>query len=82
MAGMPTVCLAVDRQTIERVRPSRAGLLSGRTRQRRRVNQTGPNINGAFWMKHLRWLEPMGQPGIRKLAVELETQVEAARGER
>jgi len=30
----------------------------------------------------LRLIEPMGQPGIRKLAVELETRVEIARGER
>jgi hypothetical protein len=30
----------------------------------------------------MRWLEPLGQPGIKKLTVDLETQVEAARGER
>jgi D-proline reductase (dithiol) PrdB len=81
MAGMPTVCLAVDRQTIERVRPPRAAYYQGK------LGSVAGNPN---WPQHqrrildeaLRWLEPMGQPGIRKLGVDLETQVEAARGER
>jgi len=30
----------------------------------------------------LRWIETFDQPGSRRLVVELETQVEAARGER
>jgi hypothetical protein len=30
----------------------------------------------------LRLIEPMDQPGIRELSVEMESQVEAARGER
>jgi hypothetical protein len=30
----------------------------------------------------LRLIEPMDQPGIRKLVVELQSQVEEARGER
>ena len=30
----------------------------------------------------LRWLETFDQPGSRKLAVDLESQTEAARGER
>ena len=30
----------------------------------------------------LRWIETFDQPGARKLAVDLQTQVEAARGER
>ena len=81
LAGMPTVCLAVDRQTIEKVRPSRAGYYQG---------DLGSVVGKPNWPEHqrrvldeaLRWLEPMGQPGIRKLAVELQTQVQAARGER
>jgi D-proline reductase (dithiol) PrdB len=81
LSGMPTVCLAVDRQTIEKVRPPRAGYYQG---------DLGSVVGRPNWPEHqrrvldeaLRWLEPMGQPGIRKLAVELETQVEAARGER
>jgi D-proline reductase (dithiol) PrdB len=81
MAGMPTVCIAVDRPTIERVRPSRAAFYRGN------LGSVAGNPN---WPEHqrrildeaMRWLEPMGQPGIRKLGVDLETQVEAARGER
>lgn len=81
LAGMPTVCLAVDRQTIERVRPPRAAYYQG---------EPGSVAGKPNWPEHqrrvldeaLRWLEPMGQPGIRKLGVDLETQVEAARGER
>jgi len=81
LAGTPTVCLAVDRQAIERVRPPRGGYYDG---------EFGSVVGKPNWPEHqrrvldeaLRWLEPMGQPGIRKLAVELQTQVEAARGER
>jgi len=80
-AGIPTVTLAVNQKAIERVRPPRAGYYKGEfgcvagqpnfpEHQRRIIEEA------------LRWLEPMGEPGIRKLAVELETQVEAARGER
>lgn len=81
VAGIPTIILAVDRTAIERVRPSRGGYYAG---------QFGSVAGQPNWPQHqrrildeaLRWLEPMGQPGIRKLVVELETQVEAARGER
>jgi D-proline reductase (dithiol) PrdB len=80
-AGIPTITLAVDRPAIERVRPPRGGYYAG---------QFGSVAGQPNWPQHqrrildeaLRWLEPMGQPGIRKLAVELESQVEAARGER
>jgi D-proline reductase (dithiol) PrdB len=80
-AGIPTVTLSVSQTATERVRPPRAGFYKGQfgcvagqpdfpEHQRRIIEEA------------LRWLEPMGEPGIRKLAVELETQVEAARGER
>lgn len=80
-AGIPTIILAVDRTAIERVRPPRGGYYQG---------QLGSVAGQPNWPQHqrrvldeaLRWLEPMGQPGIRKLGVELETQVEMARGER
>jgi Glycine/sarcosine/betaine reductase selenoprotein B (GRDB). len=80
-AGIPTVTVAVNQTAIERVRPPRAGYYKG---------QFGcvagkpdfPEYQRRIIEEALRWLEPMGQPGIRKLAVELETQVEAARGER
>jgi D-proline reductase (dithiol) PrdB len=81
LAGIPTVCLAVDRLAIERVRPPRAGYYDG---------DFGSVVGKPNWPQHqrrvleeaLRWLEPLGQPGIRKLSVELQTKVEAARGER
>jgi D-proline reductase (dithiol) PrdB len=80
-AGIPTVSLSVDQTAIERVRPPRAGYYKG---------QFGcvagkpnfPEYQRRILDEALRWLEPMGEPGIRKLAVELESQVEAARGER
>lgn len=80
-AGIPTITLAVDRAAIERVRPPRGGYYEG---------QIGSVAGKPNYPQHqrrvldeaLRWLEPMGQPGIRKLVVELESQVEVARGER
>ena len=80
-AGIPTVAVSVDQNAIERVRPPRAGYYKG---------QFGcvaglpnfPEYQRRVIEEAMRWLEPMGEPGIRKLGVELETQVEAARGER
>lgn len=79
--GSPTMTLGVDRETLESVRPPRAGYYDGKL---------GSVVGEANWPQHqrrvldeaLRWIEPMGQPGIRKIAVELETKVEIARGER
>jgi len=81
LAGMPTVCLAVDRLAIERVRPPRAGYYQGKFGSVA-GNPNYPEHQRRILDEALRWLEPLGQPGIRKLAVDLETQVEAARGER
>ena len=44
-------------------------------------SRTGENISCAF-DETIRWIETFDQPGSRKLAVDLESQVEAARGER
>jgi len=81
MIGIPTITLAVDRTAIERVHPPRAAYYEG---------QFGSVAGKPNWPEHqrrvldeaLRWIEPMGQPGVRKLVVELESQVEMARGER
>ena len=80
-AGIPTMTLAVDRDVVEKARPPRAAYYRG---------QIGSVAGKPNWPEHqrrvldeaLRWIEPMDQPGISKLVVELETQVEAARGER
>ena len=79
--GLPTMTLGVDRETLESARPPRAAFYAGKL---------GSVVGEPNWPQHqrrvldeaLRWIEPMGQPGIRKLAVELETKVEIARGER
>jgi hypothetical protein len=80
-SGVPTMTLGVERNVTESVRPPRAGFYNGKL---------GSVVGDPNWPEQqrrvldeaLRWIEPMGQPGIRKLVVELESQVEAARGER
>lgn len=80
-AGIPTVTVGVSRVALERVRPPRAGYYQGEF-----GSVSGkpdfPEYQRRIVEEALRWLEPMGEPGIRKLAVVLESQVEAARGER
>jgi D-proline reductase (dithiol) PrdB len=79
--GIPTMCLAAARDVLESARPPRAGYYDG---------LYGSVVGEPNWPEHqrrvldeaLRWIEPMGQPGIRKLAVELQTSVQIARGER
>ena len=80
-AGIPTMMLAVERDIIEQVHPPRAGFYQG---------QFGSVAGKPNWPEHqrrvldeaLRWIETADQPGNNKLAVELESQVEAGRGER
>ena len=81
IAGIPTMTLAIDKAVVESVRPPRVALYDG---------ETGSVAGKPAWPEHqrrildeaLRLIEPMDQPGIRQLVVELETQVEKARGER
>jgi len=80
-AGIPTMMLAVAKDVVESVRPPRAGFYKG---------ELGSVAGKPNWPEHqrrvldeaLRLIEPMDQAGLRKLVVELETQVEQARGER
>jgi len=80
-AGIPTMTLAVARDVIERVRAPRAAYYSG---------ELGSVAGKPNWPEHqrrildeaLRLIEPMDQVGVRKLTVELQSQVEKARGER
>ena len=80
-AGIPTMTLAVVQEVVESVRPPRAALYQG---------ELGSVAGLPNWPEHqrrvldeaLRLIEPMDQPGIRKLLVALESQVEEARGER
>ncbi len=81
IAGIPTMTLAVVKDIVESVRPPRVALYDG---------ATGMVAGKPRWPEHqrrildeaLRLIEPMDQPGIRKLVVELQSQVEEARGER
>ena len=79
--GIPTMTLAVDKEVVANVRPPRAALYDG---------ELGAVAGLPNWPEHqrrvldeaLRLIEPMDQPGIRKLVVALESEVEEARGER
>jgi D-proline reductase (dithiol) PrdB len=79
--GIPTIMLAVEKDVIESVRPPRAGFYNG---------EFGSVAGRTLWPEHqrrvldeaLRWLEPIDQPTIRKLVVELESEVEKERGEK
>jgi D-proline reductase (dithiol) PrdB len=80
-AGIPTMTLAVVQDVVESVRPPRAAFYEG---------ELGSVAGLPNWPEHqrrildeaLRLIEPMDQPGIRKLVVALESHVEEARGER
>lgn len=79
--GIPTLVISVDKEASERVRAPRTAYYEGKF---------GSVAGEPNWREHqlrildqsLRWIETFDQPGIRKLDVDLETQVEAARGER
>ncbi|HEX8140829.1 MAG TPA: hypothetical protein VF544_24900 [Pyrinomonadaceae bacterium] len=80
-AGVPTIMIAVERDVVESVRPPRAVYYNG---------EPGSVAGKPNWPEHqrrildetLRLLESLDQPTVRKLVVELETQVEKARGEK
>ncbi|HYY43465.1 MAG TPA: glycine/sarcosine/betaine reductase selenoprotein B family protein [Pyrinomonadaceae bacterium] len=80
-AGVPTMTLVVDRDIAERVRPPRGGYYKG---------HFGSVAGAADWPEHqrrvldeaLRLLEPIDQPVVRNLNVELQSNVEHERGER
>jgi len=81
LAGIPTMTIATVRDVVESVRPPRVALYDG---------QLGNVAGKPAWPEHqrrildeaLRLIEPMDQPGTRKLVVELETLVEKERGEK
>lgn len=79
--GIPTMTLSVDQEVMQSVRPPRTAYY---------VGQPGSVVGQPNWPEYqrrvldeaLRLIEPMDQPGIRKLAVEMQSKVEKARGER
>jgi D-proline reductase (dithiol) PrdB len=80
-AGMPTMTLGVEQEVIENVRPPRAAVYEGELGSVSGLPNY-PEHQRRVLDEALRLIEPMDQPGIRKLVVELESQIEAARGER
>ena len=81
LAGIPTMTLAVLKDVVESVRPPRVALYDG---------ELGSVAGQPNWPEHqrrildeaLRLIEPIDQPLIHKLVVDLQSQVEKARGER
>ena len=80
-SGIPTIMISVDRKVSDLARPPRTAYYSG---------DFGSVAGKPGWREYqlrildetLRSMETFDQPGSRKLAVAIETQVEAARGER
>jgi sugar phosphate isomerase/epimerase len=81
MQGIPSMMLAVARDVVDMARPPRAAYY---------VGETGSVAGRPNWPEHqrrildeaLRLIEPIDQPGVRKLTVALETEVEQERGEK
>jgi D-proline reductase (dithiol) PrdB len=81
LAGIPTMTLAVVKDVMESVRAPRVALYDG---------EFGSVAGMPNWPEHqrrildeaLRLIEPIDQPVIRNLTVELQSQVEKERGER
>lgn len=81
MSGIPTMLLSVDPKMTDKIRPPRTAYYNG---------DLGSVAGKPNWREYqlrvldeaLRWTETFDQPGSRKLAVDLETETEAARGER
>ena len=81
VAGIPTICISVDPSMNDKVRPPRTAYYSG---------ELGSVAGQPNWPEYqlriidetLRLMETFDQPGSRKLTVEHQSQVEAARGER
>lgn len=80
-SGIPTMTISVDPGMTDRVRPPRTAYYNGELGA---VAGTAnfPEYQLRILDEALRWTETFDQPGSRKLAVDLETSVEAARGER
>ncbi len=79
--NVPTMMISVDRATTDLVRPPRTAYYAG---------EFGAVVGKPHQKEYqlrvldesLRWIETFDQPGARKLAVKLETEVEEERGER
>jgi hypothetical protein len=79
--GITTMTLAVAQDVVQSVRPPRASYYEGELGSVAGLPNF-PEYQRRVLDEALRLIEPMDQPGIRKLAVEIESKVEKARGER
>ena len=79
--GIPTMTLAVDKDVVQSVRPPRAAFYEGKFGSVAGLPNY-PEHQRRVLDEALRLIEPMDQPEIHQLIVELESQVEEARGER
>jgi D-proline reductase (dithiol) PrdB len=81
MDGIPTIVVSVDTLATDRVRPPRTTYYSGEF-----GSVVGPPAYPEFQLRvldqTLRSLEVFDQPGSRRLTVEMQTEVQVARGER
>lgn len=80
-SGIPTMMISVDPKLTDKVRPPRTAYYNGD------LGAVAGKPNFSEYQlrildEALRWTETFDQPSSRKLAVDLETSVEAARGER
>lgn len=80
-AGIPTITISVDPAMTDKVRPPRTAYYKGELGQVA-GKPNWPEYQLRILDETLRWAETFDQPGSRKLAVDLESQVQAARGER
>jgi D-proline reductase (dithiol) PrdB len=81
LAGIPTMTLAVVKDVVELVRPPRVAFYDGKLGTVSGLPNF-PEHQRRILDEALRLIEPMDQPGVRKLVVTLETAVEKSRGER
>jgi len=81
LAGIPTMSLAVVKEVVESVRPPRVAFYDGQPGTVSGLPNF-PEHQRRILDEALRLIEPMDQPGMRKLVVTLETAVEKSRGER
>ena len=81
LAGVPTMTLAIVKEVVESVRPPRVAFYDGKPGTVGGLPNY-PEHQRRILDEALRLIEPMDQPGIRKLVVALESAVEKSRGER
>jgi len=80
-SGIPTMMISVDPDLSDQVRPPRTAYYEGK------FGSVAGKPNFKQYQlrvldESIRWIETFDQPGSKKLAVDIQTQVEAARGER